>query len=173
MGAERFLPYLPLRLAKLPEVGSRTLVFRSEPSVGKIEVKRYLSAMYGMDVARVDSANHEGKWRRSRAPQSRALMKDLTPRARQKVRASWVRVKPYKKFWVTLHRPLTEADLPHTAAARAELEARVEAEGLESQVVIEDPEPEPLHAPGMRGFAASASDRMPRGALGKVRRGER
>ena len=68
-----------------PRVGSRTLVFRSEQSVGKIEVKRYLGAMYGMDaVARVDSANHEGKWRRSRAPQSRALMKDLTPpRARQ------------------------------------------------------------------------------------------
>ena len=58
--AERFLPWLPLRLAQMPEVGSRTLVFRSEQSVGKIEVKRYLAAMYGLDVARVDSANHEG-----------------------------------------------------------------------------------------------------------------
>ena len=59
--AERFLPWLPLRLAQMPEVGSRTLVFRSEQSVGKIEVKRYLAAMYGLDVSRVDSANHEGE----------------------------------------------------------------------------------------------------------------
>ena len=65
-------PNLPLRLV-LPvdriaaaAVGVRELVFRTLPTATKLEIKRLLTGVYGLPVAQVNTANVEGKKKRSR-----------------------------------------------------------------------------------------------------------
>jgi large subunit ribosomal protein L23 len=65
-------PNLPLRLV-LPvdrvaaaAVGVRDLVFKTLPTANKVEIKRLLTSMYGLPVETVNTANFEGKKKRSR-----------------------------------------------------------------------------------------------------------
>ncbi len=114
--------------------------------------------------------------------QNRALLKDLSSRAKQRVRSSWVRVKPYKKFWVTLQQPLTHDDLPHAAEARAAAREGASDDELRrldelEQAAAEAAEARPMVVDGMRGFAAAGvgvqsavNDREPRGMRGKITR---
>ena len=46
--------------------GVRQLVFRTLPSVNKIEIKRLLERLYALPVEAVHTANYEGKKKRSR-----------------------------------------------------------------------------------------------------------
>lgn len=44
----------------------REVVFRTVPSMTKVELKRILESLYGLRVADVDTINYEGKKKRSR-----------------------------------------------------------------------------------------------------------
>mmetsp|Transcript_3445 Transcript_3445/g.12433 ORF Transcript_3445/g.12433 Transcript_3445/m.12433 type:complete len:111 (-) Transcript_3445:270-602(-) len=61
VGRIRHLPYIPLSLMKLPKAGDAELVFKTVPKTSKVEVKRYLEALYGLGIESVQTINYEGK----------------------------------------------------------------------------------------------------------------
>eukprot|EP00271_Cylindrocystis_brebissonii_P010402 TRINITY_DN26583_c0_g1_i1.p1 TRINITY_DN26583_c0_g1~~TRINITY_DN26583_c0_g1_i1.p1 ORF type:complete len:116 (-),score=28.05 TRINITY_DN26583_c0_g1_i1:241-588(-) len=58
---------IPLRLM-LPATRENitTVAIKTLPSVNKIEIRRILQSLYGLDVERVATLNYEGKKKRSR-----------------------------------------------------------------------------------------------------------
>ena len=71
-----FFPNLFMRLMPLKDSAKarvvkgevpQELVFRVPPSATKVEVKRYLEAIYGLDVKKVFTANYMGKKKMSRS----------------------------------------------------------------------------------------------------------
>eukprot|EP00245_Coleochaete_scutata_P017949 TRINITY_DN9076_c0_g1_i1.p1 TRINITY_DN9076_c0_g1~~TRINITY_DN9076_c0_g1_i1.p1 ORF type:complete len:115 (-),score=24.14 TRINITY_DN9076_c0_g1_i1:185-529(-) len=82
------LANLPLKLI-LPESRENItqVAFRTIPSATKIEIRRVLESLYGLEIAKVDTLNMEGKKKR-------------TP-------SGFVRRPDYKKAYVTLKEPVT------------------------------------------------------------------
>ena len=65
-------PNIPMRLVMPADrvaaaaVGVRELVFRTIPSVNKVEIKRLLEGLYGLPVEKVNTANFDGKKKRNK-----------------------------------------------------------------------------------------------------------
>lgn len=57
---------LPVDRAKAAAEGVTKLVFRTLPSVNKLEIREMLTQLYGLPVAGVATANCEGKKKRSK-----------------------------------------------------------------------------------------------------------
>mmetsp|Transcript_2967 Transcript_2967/g.6168 ORF Transcript_2967/g.6168 Transcript_2967/m.6168 type:complete len:102 (+) Transcript_2967:100-405(+) len=60
-----YFPKIPLILQSPASLeaaqGAKELVFRTIPSVGKIELRKFLESVYQLDVAKVHTLNYEGK----------------------------------------------------------------------------------------------------------------
>ncbi|KAL4448468.1 hypothetical protein ABPG75_005687 [Micractinium tetrahymenae] len=70
-----YLPNLVLKPLPLTEVQQqayeksgflRELVFKTAPSVSKVEIKAFLEGVYGLSVAKVNTLNVEGKKKRGK-----------------------------------------------------------------------------------------------------------
>lgn len=70
-----YLPNLRLKLFPLSEAQQKTyeatgflkeLVFKTAPSTSKVEIKTFLESVYGLNVAKVNTLNVEGKKKRSK-----------------------------------------------------------------------------------------------------------
>lgn len=70
-----YLPNIGLKLLPLSEAQQvafeqtgflRELVFKTAPSVSKVEVKHFLESVYGLSVAKVNTLNVEGKKKRGK-----------------------------------------------------------------------------------------------------------
>ncbi|GJP47361.1 hypothetical protein CLOM_g6561 [Closterium sp. NIES-68] len=58
---------IPLRIVRPESLENiKEVVFRTVPSVNKVEIRRYLESLYGLEVDRVHTMNYEGKKKRSR-----------------------------------------------------------------------------------------------------------
>ena len=57
MGVKKYLAFIPLALQSIPKVGDKVVTFRTVPKISKIEIRRYLKAVYGMEVEKVHTAN--------------------------------------------------------------------------------------------------------------------
>ena len=60
----KLLEYIPLVLWSVPKQGDTVLQFRTVPRVGKVEIKRYLRALYDIDAVSVHTLNYDGKLKR-------------------------------------------------------------------------------------------------------------
>ncbi|CAM6034464.1 unnamed protein product [Sphagnum compactum] len=81
---------LPLKLL-LPKSRENIteVAFKTVPSASKIEIKRVLESLYGLQVAKVNTLNMEGKKKRARGS------------------VAYYRRPDYKKAYVTLKEPVT------------------------------------------------------------------
>lgn len=70
-----FFPNFPMRLMPLSEAQQKAfeatghvdrLAFKTIPSIGKIEIKQFLERVYGLDVAKVNTLNYEGRKKRGK-----------------------------------------------------------------------------------------------------------
>lgn len=65
-----WFPNFPLRLIpralKVRDDKVYELVFKTVPSVGKFDLKRFLESVYGYDVEKVNTVVYEGKKKRDR-----------------------------------------------------------------------------------------------------------
>ncbi|CAI7742213.1 unnamed protein product [Closterium sp. NIES-53] len=57
---------IPLRIVRPESLENiKEVVFRTIPSVNKVEIRRYLETLYNLEVSRVHTMNYEGKKKRS------------------------------------------------------------------------------------------------------------
>mmetsp|Transcript_20631 Transcript_20631/g.24783 ORF Transcript_20631/g.24783 Transcript_20631/m.24783 type:complete len:115 (-) Transcript_20631:723-1067(-) len=65
-----YFPNIPLILKRPATLaaaqGAQELVFKTVPSVGKVQIKRFLQSVYDLDVMKVHTINYEGKKKRDR-----------------------------------------------------------------------------------------------------------
>ncbi|EFJ26580.1 hypothetical protein SELMODRAFT_27386, partial [Selaginella moellendorffii] len=85
-----YLANIPLRLQLPPRPNDlKELCFRTYPRAGKLEIKRVLQLVYGLDVEKVHTMNMDAK-------------KKFNPRKKY-----FYRTASYKKCYVYLKRPIS------------------------------------------------------------------